>query len=65
MFKVTFWKHDKGSIRSRERTRGLNETIHHMSWNQEYKTKLNVSLDEIPTVFIGRHNAPEGTLRQN
>ena len=51
---MTFWSHDKASIRKRERKQNLNEETRHLQWIQEYKTKLNVSVGEIPTIFIGR-----------
>ena len=51
---VTFWKHDKRSIRQRKRARNLDEKKHHQAWNEQYKIKLDVPVNEIPTVFIGK-----------
>ena len=51
--KVTFWKHDKRSIRQRKRAQNLDEKKYHLSWNEQYKIKLDVPVQEIPTVFIG------------
>ena len=50
---MTFWKHDKRSIRERKRARNLTEERHHLAWNEQYKIKLDVLVNEIPTVFIG------------
>merc|ERR1719210_869830 len=36
---MTFWPHDKASIRKRDRKQNLTEETRHLQWNQEYKTK--------------------------
>ena len=60
---VTFWKHDKRSIRQRKRARNLDEEKHHLAWNEQYRIKLDVPVKEIPTVFIGLFiNMQETTL---
>ena len=32
----------------------MDEEIHHQAWNEQYKIKLDVPVNEIPTVFIGK-----------
>ena len=48
----TFWRHDRRSIRERERNQGsLNEVTQHNRWNKEYRERFEV-LQSIPSIFI-------------
>merc|ERR550519_2334198 len=48
---VTFWKHDRRSVRERQRRGGMDELKRHKEWNSQYKEELNVII-EIPSVYI-------------
>ena len=53
---MTFWAHNEKSIRNRKRNNNMTELYRHSLWNEQYKEALNISVNEIPSVYIGIQN---------
>eukprot|EP00092_Neocalanus_flemingeri_P004401 GFUD01004734.1.p1 GENE.GFUD01004734.1~~GFUD01004734.1.p1 ORF type:complete len:1003 (-),score=126.99 GFUD01004734.1:84-3092(-) len=49
---ISFWKWDEDSVDERAEYGHMNETLKHFQWNQEYKEKLNVTVGQVPTIFL-------------